>query len=59
MSTTTRQSNYRKRIKQQGMVDVRLELPEILRDKVRAIAVSRNRTMKAEIREAIEKHIAI
>lgn len=57
MTAASRQENYRKRVKQQGMVDVRLELPELTRDKMKALAASKKRTMKAEIREAIEKHL--
>jgi hypothetical protein len=57
MNGAARQSSYRKRVRQQGMVDIRLEIPEVMRDKVRAKASNNRRSMKAEIREAIDNHL--
>jgi hypothetical protein len=54
MSAAARQDRFRKRIKEQGMVDIRVEIPVITRDRVKEVARARKSTMKAEIQKAIE-----
>ena len=58
MKADARQREHRKRIKKNGMVDIRLEIPSTMRDEVRNRARTNNRTMKAEIAAAIEQHLA-
>lgn len=55
MGAAQRQRSFRKRVREQGMVDVRLDIPATTRDKVKAVAKARNSTMKAEIKKAIEE----
>jgi molybdenum cofactor biosynthesis enzyme MoaA len=57
MSAAIRQQKRRKRVKEAGLVDIRVEIPTNTRDKVREMARNNKRTMKAEISAAIDKHI--
>lgn len=54
MGAAARQQRYRKRVKDNGMADIRVEIPLATRDKIKALARSRNQTMKDEIRQALE-----
>lgn len=55
MSDATRQANRRKRLKQDGMVDIRCEVSKTTRDKLKKLATTKNTTMKDIIRGQLEK----
>ena len=56
MSSAERVRKFRKRQKQEGMVDLRLDVPSSLRDKLKEQARSNRRTMKEEALEALQRH---
>jgi hypothetical protein len=55
MSASSRQKSYRKRKRDEGMVDIRFEVPTSTRDKIRAVATARNSTMKKELQKIAEE----
>lgn len=58
MSNASRQKNLRDRRKEEGLVDVRLDMPSELRDRLRGFAGHHNQSMKSVIIKALEKYIA-
>lgn len=58
MSNASRQKTLRNRRKDEGLVDVRLDMPSKLRDDLRVFAGNHNQSMKCIIIRAIEKYIA-
>ena len=54
MGAAQRQKAFRKKAKEQGMVDIRFEIPITVRDKIKTVALARNKTMKTVMQEALE-----
>jgi hypothetical protein len=57
MSSSDRQKNFRQRRKQEGLVDIRTEIPTSLRDKLKQFADAKDSNMKTEIQIAIKNHV--
>jgi predicted DNA-binding protein len=57
MTQAKRQAVRRTKLKKQGFVDVRLEVPEEIRDRLRRLSETNGTTMKREIQIAVEKHL--
>ena len=58
MSNASRQKTLRDKRKEDGLVDVRLDMPTELRERLRIFAGNRNQSMKCVVIKAIEKYIA-
>lgn len=55
MSDAERQKRFRQRKRKDGMVDIRLDIPISLRDKLKGVAEARGTTMKEVIRTQLEQ----
>lgn len=57
MTSAARQASRRQRLRQEGMVDIRVEVEPTLRDALRYIAARKGGTMKSEIITALQNHV--
>ncbi len=57
MTDAERQRRFRDNRKQEGLVDIRVEVPVEVRDKLKAIAQARQSTMKKQIRVLLEREV--
>lgn len=54
MSDASRQKARRQRLKEAGMVDIRVDVPITTRDRLRKVAQANGTTMKDVIRQQLE-----
>ena len=58
MSAAQRQQRVRQRLKEEGLVDIRVDAPKELREKLKQKAKSNGRSMKEEVVSILEHAVA-
>lgn len=59
MGAVERQKDFRRRLREKGMVDIRLDIPKETREKIKDIAFAKKKTMKQVIQEQLEELVRV